>query len=133
MVLSEIAKPYYLPSEIASIIQDCGYRAEMKKLDSGRTVIRSAAGGFAFSIYCYGTKENKDHVTTVQFSSSFSQKVTTEQVNKWNQKKRFIKAYADSDGELVLEWDIVVTFISLAAIKECLEWWEAVISMVGEI
>lgn len=133
MSLSEIAKPYYLPSDIASVIQESGYRAEMDKLDSGRTVIRSAAGGFRFGVYLYGKKDNQDHIVTMQFSSSFSQKVTPEQTNKWNKEKRFIKAYADSDSELCLEWDIVVSFVSPAAIKECLEWWELVIGKVGEI
>ncbi len=35
MHLVEIAKPYYAPSDIASLMQDSGYRADMTKLDNG--------------------------------------------------------------------------------------------------
>jgi hypothetical protein len=132
MHLVEIAKPYYAPAEIASLMQDSGYRADMTKLDNGCTAILSSAAGFNFSIYLYGDCE-RERVTTLQFSSAFGDKVSVEQVNKWNREKRFLKAYMDAEGELCVEWDVVVSFVSPAAIRECLGWWEAVLGEVNEL
>ncbi len=133
MDAAERARPYYLPSEIAAILEESGYQAEMKVFGDGRTVILSSAGGIHFSISLYGSDDNQGHITNMQFSSSFCENVTAEQVNAWNRKKRFIKAYADDDGELCLEWDVVVSFVCPAAIRECLEWWEVVLGGVDEL
>lgn len=130
MHVVEIAKPYYAPSDIASLMRDNGYRADMKRIDSGCTAILSAAAGFNFSVYLYG---DSDRITTLQFSSAFGDKVSPEQVNKWNREKRFLKAYVDAEGELCVEWDVVVSFVPPAAIKECLGWWETILGEVDEL
>jgi hypothetical protein len=132
MGLSEIAKPYYSAEDIAAIIQDSGYSADVKIFD-GCTVILSSARGICFSIYLYGEREHRDRVTNLQFSSSFGDKITFEQANKWNRENRFLKAYVDDEGDLCLEWDVVVTFVPPGAIKECLIWWEVILSRVDEI
>jgi hypothetical protein len=133
MSVAEIAKPYYSPSEIADIVQECGFEADLRTFGDGRAAILSSSGGILFSIHLHGDGERLDRVTTLQFSSSFGDKVTLEQVNRWNREKRFLKAYADDDGELCLEWDVVVSFAPAAAIRECLEWWEIVLGRVDEI
>jgi hypothetical protein len=132
MMLSENAKPYYSPEDIAAIIQASGYGADIRTFD-GCTVILSSARGLSFSIYLYGERNNRNRITNLQFSSSFGDKVTLEQVNKWNKENRFLKAYVDDEGDLCLEWDIIVSFVPPAAIKECLEWWEAILGKVDEI
>ncbi len=96
------------------------------------TAILSSAAGFNFSIYLYGGCE-QDRVTNLQFSSAFGDKVSVEQVNKWNREKRFLKAYMDAEGELCVEWDVVVSFVTPAAIRECLGWWETVLAEVKEL
>lgn len=127
MPLSEFAKPYYSPAEIAAVLIDSGYKAEMEQLESGRTVIRSSTSGYRFSIYLYGPKDQREHVTTIQFRSSFTDRVSLESVNRWNSDKRFVKAYSDQDGELALEWDVVVKFVAPAYFKECVEWWDVLL------
>jgi hypothetical protein len=128
----EIAKPYYAPSDIVSLMQDSGYCADMTRLDNGCTAILSSAAGFNFSIYLYGGGD-RDRITNLQFSSAFGDKVSLEQVNKWNREKRFLKAYADAEGELCVEWDVVVSFVTPAAIKECLGWWEMLLGQVDQL
>jgi hypothetical protein len=132
MVFGETAKPYYSPEDIAAIIQASGFAADMKTFD-GCTVILSSAGGLRFSIYLYGERDHRDRITNLQFSSSFGDKVTLEQVNRWNKENRFLKAYVDDEGDLCLEWDVVVSFVPPAAIKECLDWWEVILGRVDEI
>lgn len=133
MSLSEVAKPYYSPSDIVSVMQGCGSRAEMEKLNSRRTVIRSAGGGCRFSVDLYGPKDAQDRINSIRIYSLFSQPVTLEKANAWNSEKRFVKAYADKDGELCLELDAVINFVPPAAIKEILEWWEYFLGKVDEL
>jgi hypothetical protein len=131
--VAEIAKPYYSPSEIACIVRESGYEADLRTFSEGHAAILSSAGGILFSIYLHSEGERRDRITTIQFSSSFGDKVTLEQVNRWNKGKRFLKAYVDDDGELCLEWDVVVSNAPAATIRECLEWWEIVLGRVDEI
>jgi hypothetical protein len=131
--VAETAKPYYSPSEIACILRECGFEAELRTFDDGRAAILSSAGGILFSIYLHGDGERLDRIATLQFSSSFGDKVTLDQVNRWNKGKRFLKAYVDDDGELCLEWDVVVSYAPPATIRECLEWWEILLGRVDEI
>lgn len=129
MSLSEFSKPYYSPEEIASIVRDCGYKAELEQLPDGRKAIRSSASGHSFSIYLYGADEQ---IRSIQFVSIFS-KTTLENTNRWNSEKRFIKAYCDSEGDLWLEWDVVTTFVAPAFFKECIEFWDALFAQAAQV
>jgi hypothetical protein len=132
MMLGETAQPFYSPEQIASIIEASGYRADLKTFD-GCKVILSSARGFSFSIYLYGERDHRDRIESLQFTSSFGDKVTVEQVNRWNKENRFLKAYVDDEGDLCLEWDVVVSFVPPAAIRECLSWWEVILGKVDDM
>jgi hypothetical protein len=80
-----------------------------------------------------GAKDNPNQITRAQFRSHFSDKPNLEAVNKWNKDKNFIKAYLNSNGELVLEWDFVLQFSAPAQIKECLRLWEVVLPDVRNL
>ena len=133
MSLNEDSKPYYSPSEIATLLIDCGYRGKLEQLESGRHIIRSATSGYKFAIYLYTPKDEPDHVTTMQFTSSFTEKYSLERVNKWNADRRFVKAYCDGDGDLCLERDVIVQYVAPAYFKECFEFWDVLLGKLNEI
>ena len=132
MGLSELSKPYYSPEELSRILQDAGYKAELDTLQSGRKVIRSATSGYKFTLYTYGPKDDLNVVHSIQFAAYFSSKISFEQANKWNKERRFVKVYQDADGDLCLEWDVVVRYASPAFVKDCVEWWGVAISDLNE-
>jgi Putative bacterial sensory transduction regulator len=119
--------------DIASAIQEAGYKAEIEELQNGRKVIRSAASGSRFSVYTYGPADDLEKVQTIQFAYAVEKKVDPEEINKWNVEKRFGKAYLDEDGDLNLDWDIVVSYTTSEFLKECLNWWDLILGSLVEI
>ena len=124
---------YLSPEEIASSLQDAGYKAKLVRLDTGRKVILSAAAGFSYTIYLIGPDDNLNAIKNIQFSAVFSNKPELESVNKWNMEGGFGKAYLDEDNALHLEWDCVVEHATSEIIKNCAEWWAACLANIGDI
>jgi hypothetical protein len=133
MSLSEYSKPYYSPAEIASIISDCGYKVQIDQLESGRKVIRSATSGWNFLIYMYGPNDEPEKIYTIQFTLAIVRKPTLQEINKWNAEKRFLKAYIDNDGDLWLEWDVVLKYVAPLYLKECIEYFDLILGSLNEI
>jgi hypothetical protein len=94
------------PNDIASILRDAGYRAEIVT-ENNRTRIRTGMGGYNVNVYIYGCDED-GACASIQFSLGLtkSPNYTLSVANKWNQDKRFTKAYLDTGGNLFLEADV---------------------------
>jgi hypothetical protein len=91
--------------QLAKILQDAGYRAEIVQGSKNR-YIRSGLAGRRIAIYMYDCKDQA--CGSYQFSAIFTKndKYTPVFVNEWNKKRRYAKAYLDNDGDLNFEWDI---------------------------
>jgi hypothetical protein len=132
MSFSEISKPHYSPDELAGILRDINLEAGVETQGDGRKVIMVTAPGLRFAIFTHGPKGDADIVTTVTFRAYFAIQTTFEEVNEWNLAKRFVSAYRDADGELALEWDVLVQHTSPAYFVECFRWWGTVVSDVTQ-
>lgn len=86
---------------VAALLQEAGYKAEIKKQDNGETYISSAANGNGFSLYFYGCK-NDAGCDSFEFYSYYKKKpyFSYQLANEWNAKKRFLKLVLDKDGDL---------------------------------
>lgn len=91
--------------QLAKVLQDSGYRAEIVQGSKSR-YIRSGLSGKRIAIYMYDCKE--DACGAYQFSAIFtkSPKYTLAFVNAWNKTRRYAKVYLDNDEDLNFEWDI---------------------------
>ncbi|WP_375457850.1 YbjN domain-containing protein [uncultured Enterovirga sp.] len=91
--------------QVAKLLQDSGYRAEIVQGTRNR-YIRSGLSGRRIAIYMYDCKE--EACGSFQFSAIFvkNPKYTLDFVNAWNKARRYAKAYLDNDGDLNFEWDI---------------------------
>lgn len=69
-------------------------------LEKGK--IKLVANEFKHIIY------NSNNNSSLSFRIYFSDPTTLADVNKWNQEKRFLTAYLDADGILVLQSDLDV-------------------------
>jgi len=95
--------------QIVSWLQDSGYKAEVQKNSQGEANVYSAAEGTGFHIYFYDCKQ--DVCGSIQFSVGFNTKgaFNTDQMNTWNAKNRWVRAYIDDVKDPWLEYDVDLT------------------------
>ena len=92
------------PEEVANILRDAGYRAELLH-QNNRWRIHTGMGGRKITVYLYCEETSCDSLTySLGFSASPDFTLTI--ANKWNRDKRYAKAYIDTDGGIVVEYDL---------------------------
>jgi hypothetical protein len=96
----------FKPAELATILQNAGYRAEVVFVDS-KPRIRTGMSGYNVTIYLYSCEEDSG-CGSITFYAGFTKTAqnTLSLANKWNQEKRYVKAYIDTDGDLAMEYDV---------------------------
>ncbi len=69
--------------------------------------------------------EKGENCDDIQFIASWSDiEISLQDVNEWNSKKRFGKAYLDSEGDPVLEISINTDYgISKKNLEDSFDWW----------
>jgi hypothetical protein len=121
------------PEGVAKLLQDAGYKAELKKHeDSGDPFIASAANGSPFTIEFYDCSPAKG-CTSIQFFSWYQKKpyYSVDMANRWNAKKRFLRIVIDKDGDLSTWMDVTtVGKVSQANFADWIDWWQ---SMTGDL
>ncbi len=113
------------PQTIVSALQSAGYRAELDKDTTGDPMIRSSSGGSAFYVFFYRCTRNTD-CRTVQFYAGFADaRPSLSQMNEWNSKNYFGRAYIRDNGSARLEMDIDLDDggVSRAVFGNNLEFW----------
>lgn len=90
--------------------------------------------GVRYTVNFYGC-ENGANCTTIQFRAAWvnSGNVTMQDMNRWNQDKRFGKAYIDPEGDPVIEWDVnLFGGVSRANLDDSFDWWRLVMADFNE-
>ncbi len=95
--------------QVQAWLQGAGYKAEIQTNSSGERNIYSAAEGTGFHIYMYDCK--KGLCGSMEFSVGFNTKgsFNAAQMNTWNKKNRWVRAYIDDVNDPWLEYDIDLT------------------------
>lgn len=95
--------------QVQTWLQAAGYKAEIQTNSSGERNIYSAAEGTGFHIYMYDCK--KGLCGSMEFSVGFNTKgaFNAVQMNTWNRKNRWVRAYIDDVNDPWLEYDIDLT------------------------
>jgi hypothetical protein len=98
-------KSKYTVAELAKVLQNAGYRADIPTGGSPR--ISTGMSGYKVNVYLYSC-DGDAGCGSLEFSMILtkSDKMTLSLVDKWNQEKRYAKAYLDTDGDLNLEYDV---------------------------
>lgn len=112
------------PAKVAKLVQELGYKAELKARDDGEPYINSAANGSNFSIEFYGC-EKAVKCTSIQFYSWYKKEpwYSVALTDKWNAEKRFIKAAIDKDGDFATYMDITALGGTRESFADSLDWW----------
>ena len=87
---------------LVTALQQAGYKAELKRSDSGEPYIMSSVNGSGFELDLF-FDDNK--CTSAQIQSFYKAKpeYTAALANEWNNGKRFLKVSIGANGEL-REW-----------------------------
>lgn len=114
--------------EVADVLQERGYRAEIGKDSAGDPIITSGAGGVTFRIYFYGC--TNERCTSIQFAAGFDLDagMSLERVNEWNRRHRFGRAYLDEENDPYVEMDVDVELgFSTESLASNLDTWASVL------
>jgi len=96
------------PDEMATILQDLGFRAEVMKGNDGKRRIRTRIGGWNVTLNFYSC-DDQEQCKSVGLRTFFTDKKDKDAsfANGWNQENRFTKVYVDKDKDVNFEYDIV--------------------------
>lgn len=120
------------PELVAKLLQEAGYKADIKKHESGDAFIESAANGSSFTVEFYGCSPDKG-CTSLQFFSWYKKQpwYNIDMANRWNAKMRFLRVAIDKDGDLSTWMDVTaVGQVSYAYFADTIDWWS---SMSGDL
>jgi hypothetical protein len=92
------------PADILNIAKGFG-SAALEKDSFGDPKITGRINGTKYTILFYECENGKD-CKALQFVSGWNKKKSLSEVNQFNAKKRFGRAYLDSDGDVMLEFDV---------------------------
>ena len=92
--------------EVASWLQNEGYKAEIQKSSDGSESILSSADGQDFHVDMYGCKDQR--CDSLEFSEGFDTKgsFSAGKTNEWNRDHRWTRAYVDKESDPWLECDV---------------------------
>ena len=99
-------KNKYTITELAKVFQDANYRAEVPADQKTPHIITGMSGYKVWvNLYsCDGDAGCGSMMFSIILSKSANKTLSI--ANKWNQEKRYAKAYLDTDGDLNLEYDV---------------------------
>ena len=94
------------PDVIVAMAKGYG-SAILDKDRDGDPKISCRMDGKAYTIFFYGCSNGKN-CTSIQLWASWDKKLEYNDVNAWNKKTRYTRAYIDEDGDFTLELDIML-------------------------
>jgi hypothetical protein len=115
--------------EVAGVLQEKGYKAQVTKDKDGDPMVRSASGGVDFLILYYECK-GRQRCPSIQFYAGFKKKgVAPARIAEWNATKRFGRAYLDDESDPRVEMDVDLEHgANTEAVANDMERWVIVLS-----
>ncbi len=115
--------------QIAGVLRDAGYQAEIHEA-GGERAIRSSAGGYRFVVLVFGCDDNQQNCKSTQFYAGFTpdKAPTLQAMNDYAATHRFGRIYIDDDGDPVIEMDVDLEAggMSEALFKDNIAYWSSV-------
>jgi hypothetical protein len=110
-------------NEMAELLSRCGFSPELRTDGDGDPVVLYDLLGLTSQVLFYGCVDGR--ASSIQFRVRFADELPLEQLNDFNENKRYIRCYAQSDGRTVVELDCSLRGgVTLAYVMYCAEIWE---------
>ncbi|MBV6633643.1 MAG: YbjN domain-containing protein [Alphaproteobacteria bacterium] len=114
--------------QLAALMQDWGYRAELGIDEYGDPLIETSAAGTGFEVVFYDCAGEPAQCDSIMLTSGFDfqEGINPAVTNEWNLKHRFTRAYNDEEGDPIIELDYsLVGGVTAGNMKELFELWES--------
>lgn len=108
-------------------------KAELTTDRDGDPKISGKISGSNYSVYFFGCKDGKD-CRDIQFVTGWSgYDVTIDQINDWNNKKRYGKVYLDDENDPMLIMPVnLYGGVSYENLEDTFDWWVLVLEEFQE-
>jgi hypothetical protein len=113
------------PASVQAALQNGGYKPEMKKDASGDPMLMIDSQGYKMMVLFFGCKNNTGCKSVSFYAATrAAKKIDLAAVNKWNEQRRFGRAFLDSEGDPSLQFDVNLDVggMSPALFIDTLEW-----------
>jgi hypothetical protein len=90
-------------SEMADVLRNCGFSPEVRTDGDGDPVVLYEVLGLTTQVLFYGCENGR--ASSIQFMVRFADELPLEQLNTFNEDRRFIRCYSQSDGRTVVKLD----------------------------
>ncbi|GHT81272.1 hypothetical protein AGMMS49960_16700 [Betaproteobacteria bacterium] len=117
------------PADILEIAKGFG-RAALEKDSTGDPKVTGRINGTKYMILFYECENNKN-CKALQFVAGWKTKKSLSVVNQFNAKKRFGRVYLDSDGEVMVEFDVELAHgVTQGNLEEVFRDWSQTLKVV---
>ena len=114
------------PEQIAQLLRAKGLSVETSTDNEGDPVLSTRSQGVTWSVYFYGC-ENGQSCNAITFDSGYSAtgRVTLQNLNAWNNTKRYAYAVQRNDGSFAIRMDVLLsTGVSPEHWQQSYQLWE---------
>jgi hypothetical protein len=121
--------------EVADIMRASGYLAKIGKDTGGDPMIESGAEGAHFQVFFYACDKSV-RCSSIQLQASYhvTGGMKLAQVNGWNQKWRYGRAYLDNENDPILDMDLDVKHgATTEAISTNIGMWDTILGTFKEM
>ena len=123
--------------EVAEVLQALGFKVTESKDGDGDPMLRSSDGNIEFGIYFYECPKADGaapvRCPSIQFLTMRSSPPNPQAVAKWNQAKRFTRAYQTQDNRVYIEMDAELSQgISTEHITRLVYRWSGALADLGK-
>ena len=116
-------------AEVAKVLQDKGYKAEITTDNEGDPEVKSSTDGGNFAIFFYGCNKGP-RCSSIEFQAGYDlpNGMSLDKINQWNKEHRFLRAYLDKDNDPYAEMDLDVEHAFLTeGLANNIDTWAAVL------
>jgi len=114
------------PNELAILMHELGFRAELDLSNAKLPIIESVSDGWLFLVFLFGQSEPGGDCFHAQiFTMQPDARVSAAICNSWNNEYNFATMYMRKDGVPMFKMDILLEFITKGYLRHCFGLWEA--------
>lgn len=118
--------------QVQRLLQQQGQAPALDTAADGTPVLRSAAGGWSFSVFFFNAPQESDY-SSIQFNAGFEGAANLVHfANEWNKTWRFSKALALDADLIILQQDVVLRGVTEAHLRHSCALWEGALARFGQ-
>ncbi len=115
------------PQELAGVMQELGFRAELDLENPKLPIVESYSEHWLFLVFMHKWKDADARYSNARlFSMNPDAKVQAITANQWNDNHRFGTFFVMDDGTPAIRMDFLLDMVTKGYIRHCFGVWEAV-------